>query len=183
VPDLTRGSFEALLSRFESEQHQGQEGWVCSGTALFVPGQSLSHDDPGFNATTTGCESLCARTSACEYWQWGHTRPKFAPPLGWCYLYEDCGTLKPDDAAAQYEPKYTVNAMHANGTSYARERRFFLSSTPTSVQPTCDAFCIMEDLCDKASSGMTTSNQCFTECLETNGRRLIGGAAASHALA
>ena len=99
--------------------------------------------------------------------------PDFAPPFAWCYLYADCGTLGPDESAAQYQPKYAVKALDANVSAYARERRFFLSSTPTSVQPACDAFCMMEDLCDKASSSVTTTNECFTECVENNGRRFV----------
>ena len=58
------------------------------------------------------------------------------------------------------------------GDLYARERRFFLSSTPITIQPLCDDWCKMQDLCDKQHSGIMTSDMCFTECLENNGRAL-----------
>jgi hypothetical protein len=81
----------------------------------------------------------------------------------------------------KYQPKYGVwpapgthpSTPGRNGSSaYARERRFFLSSTPTAIQPLCDDWCQMQDLCDKQHSGIMTSDMCFTECLENNGRAL-----------
>jgi len=191
LPDLSRASFEALLARFQAEQHgNGQPGWSCSAGAagaIYVDGRSVSRADHGFNATRDGCAQACAATGGCGFWQWGHTTPDFAPPLGWCYLYSDCGALVADAGSTKYEPKYAVTAVggggSGNASSYARERRFFLSSTPTSVQPPCDAYCRMQDLCDKATSGAVTSNACFTECLENNGRALVGTVAAAHVTA
>jgi hypothetical protein len=69
-----------------------------------------------------------------------------------------------------------------NGTAYARERRFFLSSTPMSIQPECDKWCMMQDLCDKSRSGSVTTDHCFTQCVEDNGRRLLVAGAHSAAL-
>lgn len=176
LPDLTRASFEALLEEFKNDAHNGEVGWRCSAGAsgaLYIPARSVSTADHGFNATAASCERECDATPDCHYWQWGHTIPDFVAPLGWCYLYADCGVLTPDAASAPYHPKYTVNSN--NRTAYARERRHFLSSTPLSVQPACDKYCRMEDLCDKARSGAITSNQCFSECVEDNGRLLVDG--------
>jgi hypothetical protein len=179
VPGLGRGSFEALLAQWAVETRDGQPGWSCSAGAaggMYVPGRSVSHADTGFNATRPDCAKACGAAGGCRFWQWGHTAPDFAPPLGWCYLYATCGALTPDDGPPKYAPKYAVSSQPrpgANGTSYARERRFFLSSTPRSVQPPCDKWCMMQDLCDKARSGSTGTDTCFAECIETNGRKFV----------
>ena len=191
MPDLSRSSYEALLDRFQMETHMGQLGWSCGDTnaATYVVGRSLSHKDPGFNATKADCSRQCATTTSCQFWQWGHTLPDFQQPNAWCYLYTDCNVLQKDSTSAEYQPKYGVWPVaegqqalssvgtklppHTNGSSYARERRFFLSSTPTTVQPPCDRWCRMQDLCDKKLSGATTSDACFTECIENDGRALV----------
>lgn len=175
LPDLSRASFEALLARFQTEQHDGQPGWTCTASvasAIYITGRSISHADHGFNATRGGCAQTCAGTTGCAFWKWGHTIPDFVAPLGWCYLYTMCGPLLKDVSGAKYEPKYAVTAMGNASSSYARERRFFLSSTPTAVQPPCDAYCQAQDLCDKATSGTVTTDSCFTQCLENNVRAL-----------
>jgi hypothetical protein len=186
LPDLTRDSFEALLTRFSSEANVGREGWTCSvsqSTAgIYVPGRSVSHADVGFGTSKQNCSLACSSTPGCEFWKWGHSTPDFTGGVAWCYLMRECGVLKPDDSGPKYTPKYAVfernqSSGFGNGTSYARERRFFLSSTPLSIQPPCDKWCMMQDLCDKGTSGATTSNQCFTECIETNGRRFVNGTA------
>ena len=59
------------------------------------------------------------------------------------------------------------------GSSYSRERRFFLSSTPTSIQPGCDAWCQAMDLCDKARSGSVSTDATFTQCLDDSNRELV----------
>jgi hypothetical protein len=181
LPNLTRSSFEALLTRFSLESNTEVEGWKCTisqATAgIYVPGRSLSHNDVGFGTTQQNCSQTCTSTPGCEFWMWGHSTPDFHNlSTAWCYLMRECGSLRQDDAGPTYSPKYAVferKRPGSNATSYARERRFFLSSTPTSIQPTCDKWCRMQDLCDKARSGTTTSNQCFTECIETNGRRFV----------
>jgi alpha-galactosidase len=190
LPDLSRSSFETLLSRFNQESaRSGDGGWICRShpsTTIYVPGRSISTADPGFKATKQNCSQSCDGTAGCHFFQWGHTAPDFQAPNGWCYLLEKCGALKMDGATPEYHPKYSVwpqgssgsasAAMHppSNGTesSYARERRFFLSSTATSIQPPCDKWCQMQDLCDKQRSGSVTTDQCFTQCIEDNGRAL-----------
>ena len=174
----------------------------ASDDALFVPGRSASQKDPGFNATRAECEALCSATpppsprpatrssdggtvARCSHYQWGHTVPDFAAPFGWCYLWRRCGPLTADASGPEYEPKYAVwpqgvgpdpakrsMLLSENGTAYARERRFFLSSTPLQVQPRCDKWCQIQDLCDKATSGIIGTDACFTMCTDTGGRAL-----------
>ena len=99
LPDLSRSSFETLLSRFSMEMHVGEVGYECTDqlpAAIYVPGRSASHADAGLNATKKGCEQLCMATEGCALYQWGHTSPDFVPPNGWCYLLKTCGTLEQD---------------------------------------------------------------------------------------
>jgi hypothetical protein len=99
LPDLSRRSFEALLSRFSMEMHMGQVGYECTDqppAAIYVPDRSTSHADAGFNATQEDCKQLCVATEDCALYQWGHTSPDFVPPNGWCYLLKTCGTLEQD---------------------------------------------------------------------------------------
>ena len=188
LPDLSRSSFETLLARFNAQAHPAEAGWLCaderSQDSIYVPGRSLSHVDTGFNATKTDCSQTCKGTPGCRFWQWGHTFPDFEPPNAWCYILKACGALVKDEGSAEYRPKYQVwpegsdgsgSPLHnasTNDTSYARERRFFLSSTSLEIQPACDGWCQMQDLCDKQLSGSVGSDMCFTECLENNGRAL-----------
>ena len=87
----------------------------------------------------------------------------------------DAESANPSAADRVPRARAAARARRAAPLAYARERRHFLSSTPLSVQPACDAYCQMEDLCDKARSGATTSDQCFSECVEDQGRRLATG--------
>ena len=185
MPDLSRSSFESLLARFSMDSHIGEPGWGCSAqisAAIFVPGRSTSQKDPGFEATKANCSEACAGAAGCRFWLWGHTFPDFTPPNAWCYLLKECGTFEKDTSGSKYHPKYSVSPMRGSGgvpllrgnaTSYARERRFFLSSTPTAIQPLRDEWCQMQDLCDKLTSGNLTTDSTFTQCLEDNGRAFV----------
>eukprot|EP00927_Polykrikos_kofoidii_P071829 TRINITY_DN68033_c0_g1_i1.p1 TRINITY_DN68033_c0_g1~~TRINITY_DN68033_c0_g1_i1.p1 ORF type:complete len:534 (-),score=69.42 TRINITY_DN68033_c0_g1_i1:168-1769(-) len=185
MPDLTRSSFEKLLAIFQMERHEGQPGWECSddSAAIFVPGRSVSDSDRSFSATGGECEQFCADTSGCEYWQFGHSKPRFEDGVtAWCWLFEHCKLVK-DESAAQYEPKYAVtSAQNVTASLYQRERRFFLSSTPEEVQPECDQWCRIQDLCDKEHSAVTGSNMCFSQCADTGGLELLVSSASEATL-
>lgn len=98
LPDLSRSSFETLLSRFSMETHVGHVGYECTdqADAIYVPNRSISHADAGINATKEGCEQLCAESAECALYQWGHSSPDFDLPNAWCYLLKQCGTLQKD---------------------------------------------------------------------------------------
>ena len=85
MPDLSRASFEALLARFSGDansRHIGQTGWECAAQisgAIYVPGRSLSHADPGLASASPGaCGELCNSTAGCNYYMWGHSLPDFS---------------------------------------------------------------------------------------------------------
>ena len=40
-------------------------------------------------------------------------------------------------------------------------------------QALCDSWCKMQDLCDKKLRAIMTSDACFTECIENEGRILV----------
>jgi len=54
--------------------------------------------------------------------------------------------------------------------AYAKERRFFLSSTPLDVAPACDAWCQDVDLCDKEFGARDAQEGGFEGCVYTAGR-------------
>jgi hypothetical protein len=159
LPDLSRASFEALLARFSGDAnggHIGQVGWECSeqiSGAIYVPGRSLSHADPGLSAPSThACSALCGSTPGCGYFMWGHSSPDFTNGSAWCYLLRECGSVDPDDSGDKYQPKCMIGrgpGGGGNGTSsYGTVRVFrhkvtlsdaigshaFLSEVPFSYQ-------------------------------------------------
>jgi hypothetical protein len=74
---------------------------------------------------------------------------------------------------AQFKEEHLANASNTSSL-YALEQRFYMSSTPTSVQPLCDAWCQTQDLCDKEFGGIVqTSGSQFTTCLGWTGAALF----------
>ena len=201
LPDLSRASFEKLLVSWQTDTslvgRAGRQGWECSADAkvdaIYVANRSASSTDPSFPATKSDCARECNRRGriskdanstgkSCSYWQWGHTndfnishRP--SRQLAWCFLWSECGALVKSTGATNTTP-YEVSIRGGRSgkkelLSYNHSLRFFLSSTPLSIQPLCDSFCQVQDLCDKSLSAHTQTDGSFTQCVDTGGQQLI----------
>ena len=201
LPDLSRASFEKLLASWQTDAslvgRAGRQGWECSADAkadaIFVANRSTSSTDPSFPATKLDCARECDRRDpiskdangtgkSCSYWQWGHTKDfnisrRPSRQLAWCFLWSECGALVKSTGATNTTP-YEVSIRGGRSgkkelLSYNHSLRFFLSSTPLSIQPLCDSFCQVQDLCDKSLSAHTQTDGSFTQCVDAGGQQLV----------
>jgi len=91
------------------------------------------------------------------------------------YVFSSAYGLKNLSRASMESLLGRFKLEHANKSTehvYADERRFFLSSTPVTVQPLCNEWCQVQDLCDKAFSGIVGTDQGFSTCIGGQGSAL-----------
>lgn len=138
---------------------------------------ALSSGYPRTNPTFRAWHSPAARPGAVAdftqyHWDLEASNAARAPVIEESYRFSEqygLANLTRRSMAALLD-RFKAERSGAPGTSYADERRFFMSSSPLKVQPECDRWCQVLDLCDKEFGAVVSgAPPTMSTCLAWNG--------------
>lgn len=170
--------FHAPIVRLQSFGHEHVDTFrLCGDKTVYFSVPSLSTGYPRTNPTVRLWHHSPEQGRVNDYTQYHMDlinsnrlhKPLFEKSYSFSEAYNltDLSRASVSSLLDRFKAEHT-NSSVSNGT-YHDERRFFLSSTPVSIQPECGKWCQVQDLCDKEFSGRVGTDQGFTTCIGQGG--------------